>query len=176
MASVIRVAFCALAAIATVAVASCSDREGAVPISGQDASLPPPSNKWDCADTRPVPTFSDLQKGILRVCIQCHSAKLVRPVEDAGDPRDAASARDGGDASVAREAGTAFVVDAGDAGDPRHGAPPGVNFDTYEDFLLFADTASFLVKQHAMPYPDGEGVTEEERRELYAWVECGTPE
>jgi uncharacterized membrane protein len=60
-------------------------------------------------------------------------------------------------------------------GDARNGAPELVNFDTYEQFANAAEMASYLVKNRLMPYPSGEGPTEEQRTELYDWAECGKP-
>jgi hypothetical protein len=96
------------------------------------------STKIECATLNRVPTFQDLQQGILPICRHCHSAKV--------------------------------------SGDARNGAPPDVNFDTYDEFKVYADTASFLVRQHAMPFPKGEGPTDAQRSDLYAWAACGTPE
>jgi uncharacterized membrane protein len=88
-----------------------------------------------CAGPERVPTFGDLQRGILPICLGCHSAKVT--------------------------------------GDARHGAPDGVNFDTYEELAKAAEIASYLVRNRLMPAPDGQGPTEEQRRELYDWTACG---
>jgi hypothetical protein len=50
-----------------------------------------------------------------------------------------------------------------------------LNFDTYEELESVADTASYLVSQHEMPAPSGDGPTDSERNQLYAWAACGTP-
>jgi uncharacterized membrane protein len=171
MTSVVRGALWTLPVIFALSAPACSDEKRAAPITEHDASVTQHEAQWDCADTRPVPTFQDLQQGILKVCTHCHSVRngpAKVPSLNGADAGDAGGLRDGaalGDAATPQ-----------DASDPRHGAPPGVNFDTYDDFVQFGDTAAFLVKQHAMPYPDGTGVTEEQRQELYAWVACGKPE
>lgn len=61
-------------------------------------------------------------------------------------------------------------------GADRMGAPEGVDYDTYEAAVANADAAVEEVAEGKMPYPDGSGVSEEEKQSLYAWVECGTPE
>jgi uncharacterized membrane protein len=127
-----RAAFKTLATIFALSSAACSNGKAGAPHS----SMPDAGAPWDCATIQPVPTFEDLQQGILQICVRCHSAQV--------------------------------------SGDARNGAPDFVNFDTYEEAKAVADTASFLVKNRAMPFPDGEGPTEPQRRQLYAWAACGT--
>jgi uncharacterized membrane protein len=103
----------------------------------QDSSPTFPAFNGDCSTVASVPTFEDLQMGILPICLGCHSARVT--------------------------------------GAARHGAPDGLNFDTYEEFESVADTASYLVSQHEMPAPSGDGPTDSERNQLYAWAACGTP-
>jgi uncharacterized membrane protein len=91
----------------------------------------------DCSSLASVPTFEDLEMGILPICRECHSASVT--------------------------------------GDARHGAPPGLDFDTYDVLQSVADTASYLVSEREMPFPSGEGPTDEERNQLYEWAACGTP-
>jgi uncharacterized membrane protein len=136
MDSELRAAYRILAALLALSSAACSDGASGAPRSAQDAGAPLVS-KRDCSTLEPVPTFEDLQRGILQICHRCHSAQV--------------------------------------SGAARNGAPDGVNFDTYEEFKVFADTASFLVEKRVMPFPDGGGPTEAQRRELYAWAACGTP-
>lgn len=62
------------------------------------------------------------------------------------------------------------------AGSDRGGAPPGIDYDVYASAVQYADLAVEEVEEGAMPYPDGSGVTAEEKQSLYAWAECGTPE
>jgi uncharacterized membrane protein len=60
-------------------------------------------------------------------------------------------------------------------GAARRNAPPGIDFDTYEIFSAFADSAVLLVQNRLMPPPAGEGVTESQRNQLFAWAACGKP-
>jgi uncharacterized membrane protein len=126
---VIRVLFGALVA-AVALLPACSSNDGDKPDSpaAPAATCPPPEK---------VPTFADLQRGILPICLECHSVTVM--------------------------------------GDARHGAPPGMNFDTYSELSIVADTAVYLVQNRMMPYPDGAGPTEEQRQELYDWAACGKP-
>lgn len=59
----------------------------------------------------------------------------------------------------------------------RNGAPPSLNFDTYEGA---APAAPRMVTQVSMgnmpPPPSGFSLTAEEKAELFVWAECGTPE
>ena len=61
-------------------------------------------------------------------------------------------------------------------GADRFGAPVGIDYDTYDTAVQYADLAMEEVAEGAMPYPDGTGVTEAEKTSLYTWVQCGTPE
>ena len=84
-------------------------------------SAPPPAST--CPAPERVPTFADLERGILLICRECHSSTVT--------------------------------------GDARHDAPPGIDFDTYEQFANAGETAAYLVRYRIMPPPDGEGPTEE---------------
>ena len=59
----------------------------------------------------------------------------------------------------------------------RNGAPPSLNFDSYEGA---ADAAPRMVEQVSMgsmpPATSGFSLTEAEEHELFVWAECGTPE
>ena len=102
--------------------------------SASDATaVPAPS----CTAPERVPTYADLERGILPICLGCHSAQVT--------------------------------------GDARHGAPEGETFDTYEELAPAAEIASYLVRNRVMPAPDGQGPTEEQRRELSDWAACGKP-
>jgi uncharacterized membrane protein len=61
------------------------------------------------------------------------------------------------------------------SGDARHGAAAGVDLDTYDAAKTALPLAIPMVKQHLMPYPKGEGVTNSDRNQLYEWGLCGTP-
>ena len=59
----------------------------------------------------------------------------------------------------------------------RRGAPPGVDFDTYEGVLQFAERLEerVIVQNEAEdgnPMPPGGGPTAEEREMLHEWLEC----
>jgi len=112
-------------------LAACSSND---PQDEPDSS-PPPANT--CPPPAEVPTFSDLESGILPICRECHSASVT--------------------------------------GDARQGAPPGIDFDTYEQFANAGESAAYLVRYRIMPFPNGDGPTEEQRKELYDWVACGKP-
>jgi uncharacterized membrane protein len=116
--------------LALLSVTACSSDAQEKP-----ASTPAPATS--CTAPEQAPTFADLERGILVVCRECHSAAVT--------------------------------------GDARHGAPPGMDFDTHEQFANAGDTAAYVVRYRIMPYPDGEGVTEEQRQALYDWVACGKP-
>jgi uncharacterized membrane protein len=60
-------------------------------------------------------------------------------------------------------------------GDARHSAPPGMDFDTYEQFASAGETAEYFVRYGMMPPADVQGPTEEQRQQLYDWVLCGKP-
>lgn len=60
-------------------------------------------------------------------------------------------------------------------GAARSGSPDRVNFDDYADAKAASQLAYVEVKRRAMPYPNGEGITNAERNRLYEWVLCGTP-
>jgi uncharacterized membrane protein len=72
--------------------------------------------------------------------------------------------------TICRECHSASV-----SGDARHGAPPGMDFDTYDQLASAGETAAYLVRYRIMPFPNGEGPTEEQRQQLYEWVACGMP-
>ncbi len=113
-----------------VSFAACSTDDGA----GQGVASAPDSG---CPSPENVPTFSDLEQGILPICRRCHSEQVV--------------------------------------GAARNGAPEVVNFDTYEQVANSAEVASYMVRSRIMPFPDGNGPTEEQRQELYQWTDCGKP-
>ena len=114
--------------------AACSSEDGGQRRGDPDAG---PDDATDCASLERVPTYADLQVGILPICLQCHSAQVT--------------------------------------GDARTGAPEGLDFDTYEQLASAAEIASYLVRARVMPFPDGEGPTEEQRQEFYDWAACGKP-
>lgn len=62
-------------------------------------------------------------------------------------------------------------------GAERNGAPPSLNFDSYEGA---ADAAPRIVNQVSMgsmpPASSGFSLMPEEKDELFMWAECGTPE
>src|SRR5512140_1925737 len=60
-------------------------------------------------------------------------------------------------------------------GTARSGSPDRVNFDNYADARAASQLAYIEVKRRAMPYPNGDGITNTERNRLYEWVLCGTP-
>jgi uncharacterized membrane protein len=128
---VVRPVYAALSqTLLVLAACSSNDRQSA-----PDASAPPVAS---CSAPERVPTFADLERGILLICRECHSASVT--------------------------------------GDARHGAPEGLNFDTYEQFANAGETASYLVRYGIMPKPDaGKVPTEEQRQELYDWAACGKP-
>ncbi len=100
-----------------------------------EASFPPFNG--DCSTVKAVPTFAELEQGLLPICRGCHSARVV--------------------------------------GAARQNAPEGIDFDTYEIFSAFADNAVLLVQNRLMPPPAGEGPTESQRNQLFAWAACGKP-
>jgi uncharacterized membrane protein len=57
----------------------------------------------------------------------------------------------------------------------RNGSPDTVNFDTYDAAKAMASYADQAVRGHIMPYPNGVGITDADRNQLYEWAECGTP-
>lgn len=102
--------------------------------SGQPAAQAPDGG---CPSPENVPTFADLEGGILSICRRCHSERVV--------------------------------------GAARNGAPVVVNFDTYEQVASAAEVMSYMVRSRIMPFPDGNGPTEEQRQQLYQWTDCGKP-
>lgn len=62
------------------------------------------------------------------------------------------------------------------SGGERAGAPPGIDYDTYAGAKANADLGVSEVYEGAMPYPDGSGVTDEQKTAFYTWAKCGTPE
>jgi len=62
------------------------------------------------------------------------------------------------------------------SGGDRGGAPPGINYDTYAGAKANAALGVSEVYEGAMPYPDGSGVTDEQKTAFYTWAKCGTPE
>ena len=59
----------------------------------------------------------------------------------------------------------------------RNGAPPSLNFNTYEGAAPAAPRMVVQVSMGSMPPPlSGFSLTPEEEDELYVWAECGTPE
>ena len=59
----------------------------------------------------------------------------------------------------------------------RNGAPPSLNFNTYEGAAVAAPRMVTQVSMGNMPPPpSGFSLTPEEKDELYVWAECGTPE
>lgn len=73
--------------------------------------------------------------------------------------------------TICRECHSASVTGAA-----RHNAPPGINFDTYEEFANGGDSAAYVVRYGVMPPQDVAGPTEEQKQELYDWVLCGKPQ
>jgi uncharacterized membrane protein len=72
--------------------------------------------------------------------------------------------------TICRQCHSASVTGA-----DRHDAPPGIDFDTYEQFANAGEAAAYFVRYQIMPPQDVEGPTEEQRQELYDWVACGKP-
>jgi uncharacterized membrane protein len=134
MASELHVAFrilTAAVALSSSALTACSGTDGSV------TEEPFPAFNGDCTTVKTVPTFAELQRGILPICLGCHSAQAIGPA--------------------------------------RHGAPEGLNYDTYEIFSAVSDTAVILVRDLRMPPPNGAGPTESQKNQLYAWAACGKP-
>jgi hypothetical protein len=121
--------FAAAVVLSSTALTACSGTDG-----GEE---PFPTFNGDCTTVKAVPTFAELQRGILPICLGCHSSQVIGPA--------------------------------------RHNAPEGLNFDTYEVFSAVADTAVPLVRERRMPPPNGDGPTESQRNQLYAWAACGKP-
>ncbi len=59
-------------------------------------------------------------------------------------------------------------------GAQRNGAPPEVNFDTYESAIKSAQRANARIQAGTMP-PDG-GIPEEQRALFQKWIDNGTPQ
>jgi uncharacterized membrane protein len=134
MASELHVRIRSFAVVAAVlcSLTACSDTDDGSPT--EEAF---PAFNGDCRTVKAVPTFAQLEQGLLLVCRGCHSAQVV--------------------------------------GAARRNAPEGIDFDTYEIFSAFADNAVLLVQNRLMPPPAGEGPTESQRNQLYAWAACGKP-
>ena len=59
----------------------------------------------------------------------------------------------------------------------RNGAPPSLNFNTYEGAAAAATRMVTQVSMGNMPPPSsGFSLTADEKDELYVWAQCGTPE
>ena len=61
-------------------------------------------------------------------------------------------------------------------GGARHGAPGGVNYDTYEGARASADIAASTVNSGIMPDRGEPAPTADQKSALYAWALCGTPQ
>lgn len=59
-------------------------------------------------------------------------------------------------------------------GAARGGAPVAINYDTYDAAKAQATPAAAEVAEGAMP--PGGGLTEDEKQQIYAWAQCGTPQ
>ncbi len=59
-------------------------------------------------------------------------------------------------------------------GAARANAPAGINFDTFDAAKAEASPAAAEVAEGAMP--PGGGLTEDEKQQIYAWAQCGTPQ
>ena len=137
MASKLNVAIRLFAAAAALlsSFTACSGTDGEDGSSQKEEPFPPFSG--DCSTVKAVPTFAELERGLLVICRGCHSAKVT--------------------------------------GAARGNVPPGIDFDTYEIFSAFADNAVLLVQNRLMPPPAGEGPTESQKNQLFAWAACGKP-
>ena len=135
MASELHVAVRSFAVAALLSsLTACSGTEG----SDQSQTKEPfPTFNGDCSTVKAVPTFAELEQGLLVICRSCHSAQVT--------------------------------------GAARRNAPPGVDFDTFEIFSALADNAVLLVQNRLMPPPAGEGPTESQKNQLFAWAACGKP-
>ena len=130
----VRVRSFAVAAALWSSLTACSGTDDS---SQSQTEEPFPPFNGDCSTVKAVPTFAQLEKGLLVVCRGCHSAKVT--------------------------------------GAARNDVPPGIDFDTYEIFSAFADNAVLLVQNRLMPPPAGDGPTESQRNQLFAWAACGKP-
>jgi len=72
-----------------------------------------------------------------------------------------------------------FCHSTDNVGGARNGAPPGVNFDTYEEATENAERALARMTAGTMPPPGNsvgaEPVTEPERSVVQAWIDAGMP-
>ena len=136
MASELRVAVRSFA-VAAALVSSLTACSGTDDSSQSQTEEPFPVFNGDCSTVKSVPTFAQLEQGLLPICRGCHSARVV--------------------------------------GAARNNAPEGIDFDTYEIFSAFADNAVLLVQNRLMPPPAGEGPTESQKNQLFAWAACGKP-
>jgi uncharacterized membrane protein len=62
--------FTVAAALFSSTLTACSGTDGS------DADEPFPAFNGDCTTVKAVPTFAELQQGLLPVCLGCHSAQL----------------------------------------------------------------------------------------------------
>jgi uncharacterized membrane protein len=63
--------FAVTAALVSSTLTACSGTDGS------DTDEPFPAFNGDCATVKAVPTFAELQQGLLPICLGCHSAQLV---------------------------------------------------------------------------------------------------
>jgi len=136
-----------------------------VPACGADPTVP----VIDCKTTMPK-KYSDLW--IIGKCTNCHASSRIPYAADPIDPAlpDVSNPISNQDGS-------------------RHGAPPGIDFDTYESTKTNAIAAErdiagvgpHLMEPTDQPWwtVDGGGPspteTESEKTDFYAWVQCGEP-
>jgi uncharacterized membrane protein len=62
------------------------------------------------------------------------------------------------------------------SGGARHGAPGGVNYDTYDSARAAASIAASTVNSGIMPGSGQPAPTEEQKSALFAWALCGSPQ
>jgi uncharacterized membrane protein len=62
------------------------------------------------------------------------------------------------------------------SGGARHGAPGGVNYDTYDAARASAAVAASTVNSGIMPERGQPAPTEEQKSALFAWALCGSPQ
>lgn len=63
------------------------------------------------------------------------------------------------------------------SGDARHGALPGINFNTYQQAVAAAPQAvTDLMTNFMPPSTSGLKVTDSQKQAFYAWAMCGTPQ
>jgi hypothetical protein len=58
--------------------------------------------------------------------------------------------------------------------DPRRDAPPGMNYDNYAQAVANAEGAAITVNEGTMPLSGG--LTFTDRKQLFLWALCGTPQ